>query len=108
MNHSGHRPFFRLLGVVLLFSTLPLASCEKHAHRQDAAENQRRSSSSQQDIGDFEIPATDSAAAATAMSTGEKTEAGNVCWEAGDPPDGALQNLAERCDSLGWAVGVVS
>jgi len=108
MDHSGYRPFFRLLGVLLLFSTLPLASCEKPAHRQDAAESQPRSSSSQQEIGDFEIPATDSAAAATAISTGEKTEAGNVCWEAGDPPDGALQNLGERCDSLGWAVGVVS
>lgn len=62
----------------------------------------------EENVGDGRIPATDSAAAGTAISTGEKTEAGNVCWEAGDPPDGALANLGERCDSLGWAVGVAS
>lgn len=54
------------------------------------------------------IPATDSAAAATAMATGHKTEAGNVCWKAGDAPDGRLENLGELYDAAGWAVGVVS
>ena len=54
------------------------------------------------------IPATDSAAAATAMATGRKTEAGNICWRAGDPPEGALQNLGELLGGNGWAVGLVS
>jgi alkaline phosphatase len=54
------------------------------------------------------IPATDSAAAGTAMATGRKTEAGNVCWQEGDPPGGELENLGELFDAEGWAVGVVS
>jgi alkaline phosphatase len=54
-------------------------------------------------------PATDSAAAATALSTGRKTDVGNVAWRAGDPPDGALPTIAEEVRRRhGAAIGVVS
>lgn len=55
------------------------------------------------------VRATDSAAAATAMSTGEKTDAGNIAWERGDPRDGSLETIAERMRSeRGAAIGIVS
>lgn len=41
-------------------------------------------------------PATDSAAAATAMATGVKTDPGNVAWRRGDPEDGALVTIGEQ------------
>ena len=53
------------------------------------------------------IPATDSAAAATALSTGEKTGAGGVCWSA-DFEGGSLTNIGDLLSVKGWAVGVVS
>ena len=54
-------------------------------------------------------PATDSAAAATAMSTGHKTDAGNIAWQAGDPDQGALTTIAQTLrDKRGFAIGVVS
>ncbi len=53
--------------------------------------------------------ATDSASAATAWSTGFKTDEGNIAWQAGDPADGALTTLAERLRrEKGYAIGVVS
>lgn len=53
--------------------------------------------------------ATDSASAATAWSTGFKTDDGNIAWIAGDPADGALTTLAERLRrEKGFAIGVVS
>jgi alkaline phosphatase len=39
--------------------------------------------------------ATDSASAATAWATGYKTDAGNIAWLSGAPPDGALTTIAE-------------
>jgi alkaline phosphatase len=53
--------------------------------------------------------ATDSAAAATAWSTGFKTDDGNIAWLSGDPADGALTTLAERLRrEKGFSIGVVS
>jgi alkaline phosphatase len=53
--------------------------------------------------------ATDSASAATAWSTGFKTDDGNIAWLSGDPIDGALTTLAERLRrEKGFAIGVVS
>jgi alkaline phosphatase len=89
----------RAAALIPLLLAIPGCGTETRPDPPDAVEAE---------AGSAEIPATDSAAAATAMSTGEKTEAGNVCWKAGDPPEGSLKNLGERCDSLGWAVGVVS
>lgn len=40
-------------------------------------------------------PATDSAAAGTALATGHKTDGGNIAWMAGDPPEGAFQGIGE-------------
>jgi len=55
------------------------------------------------------IPATDSAAAGTALATGTKTDAGNLSWSAGDPTDGALATIAEKIRSQKSAsFGVVS
>lgn len=52
---------------------------------------------------------TDSAAAATAMATGQKTEAGNIAWERGDPVDGRLEGIAELLRARrGMAIGVLS
>ncbi|MEN8689227.1 MAG: alkaline phosphatase [Desulfobacterales bacterium] len=53
--------------------------------------------------------ATDSASAATAWSTGFKTDDGNIAWLSGDPIDGALTTLAEQLRlEKGFAIGVVS
>jgi len=55
------------------------------------------------------IPATDSAAAATALACGRKTDAGNVCWAAGDPPGGALASIGEEAArQKSMAYGVVT
>ncbi|MBN2038685.1 MAG: hypothetical protein JW864_01490 [Spirochaetes bacterium] len=40
--------------------------------------------------------ATDSAAAGTAISTGRKTDRGNIAWMEGDPEDGALPIISEK------------
>ncbi len=54
-------------------------------------------------------PAPDSAAAATAMATGWKTDAGNVAWQAGDPEDGRLETILESFRAeRGGAVGSVT
>ena len=54
-------------------------------------------------------PATDSAAAATVMATGIKTETGNLSWLAGDPDDGQIETIAEKERRIkGRAIGVVS
>lgn len=54
-------------------------------------------------------PATDSASSATAMSTGFKTDSGNIAWLPGDPPGGALPTIAEESRARrGMSVGVVS
>ncbi|WP_022850000.1 alkaline phosphatase [Limisalsivibrio acetivorans] len=53
--------------------------------------------------------ATDSASAGTAMSTGQKTDSGNIAWETGDTAGGNLTTIAEYFrDSLGRRMGVVS
>ncbi|NTW51545.1 MAG: hypothetical protein HGB22_03015 [Chlorobiaceae bacterium] len=53
--------------------------------------------------------ATDSASAATAMSTGVKTDGGNICWLSGDPVNGSLTTIAETLKAdLGYAIGVVT
>lgn len=59
--------------------------------------------------GDSSKWATDSASAITAMVTGEKTDAGNISWAAGDPEGGELTTIAEtlRAD-YGFAIGVAS
>jgi alkaline phosphatase len=49
--------------------------------------------------------ATDSAAAATAMSTGLKTYKGSICWSVDGQP---MQNILEYADTLGKSTGVVS
>jgi alkaline phosphatase len=51
----------------------------------------------------FAVAATDSAAAATAMATGWKTEAGNIAWLAGDPEGGSLRTIAEYMRSRNGA-----
>ncbi len=59
--------------------------------------------------GTAKIPATDSAAAATALATGVKTEDRNIAWAPGDDPEGKLETIAERARvRLGAAIGVVS
>ena len=53
--------------------------------------------------------ATDSASAATAMATGQKTDDGNIAWESGDPADGSIKTIAETLrEDLGYAIGVAS
>jgi alkaline phosphatase len=53
--------------------------------------------------------ATDSAAAATAMSTGVKTDAGNIAWKRGDPAGGSLATIAELVrERRAAAVGIVT
>ena len=55
------------------------------------------------------VPATDSAAAASAIATGMKTDAGNVSWKSGDPPGGALKTIAELVrEHNRWSFGVVT
>lgn len=54
-------------------------------------------------------PATDSASAATAMSTGFKTDDGNIAWLPGDPVGGSLTTIAETLRTQkGFAIGVAS
>jgi len=54
-------------------------------------------------------PATDSASAATALATGYKTDSGNIAWLPGDPPDGAIETIAEELRAQkGASIGVVS
>jgi len=54
-------------------------------------------------------PATDSASAATALATGHKTDSGNIAWRPGDPPDGAIETIAEELRAQkGASIGVVS
>ena len=54
-------------------------------------------------------PATDSASAITAMVTGEKTDAGNIAWQSGDPANGSIKTIAETLrEDLGFAIGVAS
>jgi len=53
--------------------------------------------------------ATDSASAITAMVTGQKTDAGNLSWEYGDPEGGELTTIAETLKAeYGFAIGVAS
>lgn len=53
--------------------------------------------------------ATDSASAGTAISTGYKTDDGNIAWLPGDPPDGRLKTIAEILrEQKGFSIGVVS
>lgn len=55
------------------------------------------------------IPATDSASAATALSTGFKTDDGNLAWRTGDKEDGRLTTIAEMYrNQKKAAIGVVS
>jgi alkaline phosphatase len=55
------------------------------------------------------LPATDSAAAATALACGRKTDNGNLAWLPGDPADGALETIAEKLRrQRGGAIGVCS
>jgi alkaline phosphatase len=55
------------------------------------------------------VPATDSASAATAISTGLKTDDGNIAWKSGDPADGALVSISQRLKKeLGYSIAVVS
>ena len=53
----------------------------------------------------FEESVTDSAAAATAMSTGVKTYNGAIGVDSGGQP---VRNIIERCEQLGKATGVVT
>jgi alkaline phosphatase len=53
--------------------------------------------------------ATDSASAATAMSTGIKTDSGNIAWASGDPSGGELTMITESLRAeKDFAIGVVS
>jgi alkaline phosphatase len=54
-------------------------------------------------------PATESASAATALSTGFKTDDGNVAWLPGDPPGGRLATILEDFRrEKGGSVGAVT
>lgn len=53
--------------------------------------------------------ATDSGSAGTAISTGYKTDDGNIAWLPSDPPGGKLTTIAEMLrGQKGFAIGVVS
>ena len=53
--------------------------------------------------------AADSAATATALATGRKTDSGNIAWAAGDPAGGALTTIAGQLRvEVGFALGIVS
>lgn len=53
--------------------------------------------------------ATDSAAAATALACGRKTDDGNIAWLPGDPREGRLETIAEHVRAAyGHAIGVVT
>lgn len=55
------------------------------------------------------IPATDSAAAATAMATGMKTDSGKIAWRTNTDSDGQLITIAELMRSRkNAAIGIVS
>ena len=59
--------------------------------------------------GKAKVPATDSAAAATAMATGIKTERGNIAWLPGDPEDGQIKTLTEILrEKKGFSIGVIT
>jgi len=49
--------------------------------------------------------ATDSAAAASAMSTGEKTYNGSICWSVDGEP---MENILEFAETMGKSTGIVS
>ncbi|MDX9702910.1 MAG: alkaline phosphatase [Candidatus Auribacterota bacterium] len=54
-------------------------------------------------------PATDSASSATAMSTGRKTNEGNISWIYNDPDNGAIETIAVQMRSQkGASIGIVS
>ena len=54
-------------------------------------------------------PATDSASAGTAISTGIKTDEGNIAWETKDPANGQLTTIVETLRAEeGFAIGVAS
>lgn len=54
-------------------------------------------------------PGTDSASAGTALSTGFKTDDGNIAWRNGDPENGRLTTIAEMYRSQRKAaIGVVT
>lgn len=54
-------------------------------------------------------PSVDSAAAATAMSTGRKTESGRVAWLPDEGPEGRLRTILEEFrEKRGGAIGIVS
>jgi alkaline phosphatase len=58
---------------------------------------------------DGQEPATDSASAGTAISTGQKTDAGNIAWASGDPAGGELTTIAETLrNAYDFAIGVAS
>lgn len=52
--------------------------------------------------------ATDSAAAATAFSTGVKTESQNLSWLSGDPENGQIKTIAEMLKEKGFAIGLIT
>lgn len=59
--------------------------------------------------GTAAVPGTDSASAATALSTGFKTDDGNLAWRTGDPANGRLTTIAEMYrNQKKAAIGVVS
>ncbi|MBN2525258.1 MAG: alkaline phosphatase [Deltaproteobacteria bacterium] len=58
--------------------------------------------------GSIDYAVTDSAAAATAMATGCKTDEGNLSWQSGDVEDGAITTIAEQAKRAGMKMGVVS
>jgi alkaline phosphatase len=61
------------------------------------------------DYSSADYPATDSAAAGTALATGYKTDKGNISWESGDPEDGKIATIAEMArDQRDMGIGVVS
>ena len=54
-------------------------------------------------------PSVDSAAAATAMSTGRKTKSGRVAWLPDEGPEGRLRTILEEFrEKRGGAIGIVS
>ncbi len=53
--------------------------------------------------------AANSASTATAMSTGLKTDLGNISWLSGDPKEGAIETIAQTLRRAhGMAIGVVT
>jgi len=57
----------------------------------------------------YQSSATDSASAGTALSTGYKTDDGNIAWLPGDPANGSLTTIAEQLRAEnGFSIGVVS